>query len=50
MRIGKHDQPFSAICTSDADSITVRGKDLCEDIIGKFDFSKIGRASCRERV
>ena len=39
MRIGKQDQPFSAICTSDADSITVRGLDLCEDIIGKFDFS-----------
>lgn len=39
MRIGKQDQPFSAICTSDADSITVRGLDLCEDVIGKFDFS-----------
>lgn len=39
MRIGKQDQPFSAICTSDAESITVRGRDLCEDIIGKFDFS-----------
>lgn len=39
MRIGKQDQPFTAICTSDADSITVRGLDLCEDIIGKFDFS-----------
>lgn len=39
MRIGKQDQPFSAICTSDAESITVRGKDLCGDIIGKMDFS-----------
>ncbi len=39
MRIGKQDQPFSAICTSDADSITVRGKDLCSDIIGRLDFS-----------
>jgi citrate synthase len=39
MRIGKQDQPFSAICTSDAHSITVRGKDLCGDIIGQFDFS-----------
>lgn len=39
MRIGKQDQPYSAICTSDADSITVRGLDLCGDIIGKMDFS-----------
>ncbi len=39
MRIGKQDQPYSAICTSDAESITVRGKDLCGDIIGKMDFS-----------
>mgnify|MGYP000494012954 CR=1 FL=1 len=39
MRIGKQDQPFSAICTSDAHSITVRGKDLCGEIIGQFDFS-----------
>lgn len=39
MRIGKQDQPFTAICKSDADSITVRGRDLCQDIIGKMDFS-----------
>lgn len=39
MRIGKQDAPFTAICTSDAESITVRGRDLCQDIIGKFDFS-----------
>ena len=39
MRIGKQDQPFSAICTSDAHSITVHGRDLCGDIIGQFDFS-----------
>ncbi|GAA0266583.1 citryl-CoA lyase [Alteraurantiacibacter aestuarii] len=39
MRIGKQDQPFSAICKSDATSITVRGRDLCGDIIGKMDFS-----------
>lgn len=38
MRIGKEDQPFTAIATSDADSITVRGLDLCEDLIGKIDF------------
>ncbi|WCL53265.1 citryl-CoA lyase [Gimibacter soli] len=39
MRIGKQDQPFSAICTSDAESITVRGKDLVGDLIGKTDFT-----------
>ena len=39
MRIGKQDEPFTSICTSDADSITVRGLDLCEDIIGKIDFT-----------
>lgn len=39
MRIGKQDAPFSAICTSDAESITVRGHDLCGDIIGKLDFT-----------
>jgi len=39
MRIGKQDQPFSAICTSDAESITVRGRELVGDIIGKTDFT-----------
>src|SRR5690606_28038083 len=39
MRIGKQDAPYSAICTSDADSITVRGKDLVGEIIGKMDFT-----------
>jgi len=39
MRIGKQDEPFTSICTSDAESITVRGLDLCEDIIGKIDFT-----------
>jgi len=39
MRIGKQDQPFTAIAKSDAHSITVRGLDLCGDIIGKMDFS-----------
>jgi citrate synthase len=39
MRIGKQDAPFTSICTSDAESITVRGLDLCEDIIGKIDFT-----------
>ncbi|OYY90995.1 MAG: citryl-CoA lyase [Sphingomonas sp. 28-66-16] len=39
MRIGKQDAPYSAICTSDATSITVRGHDLCGDIIGQMDFT-----------
>lgn len=40
MRIGKQDSPYSAIATSDADTITVRGRDLCGDLIGKIDFTR----------
>lgn len=39
MRIGKQDAPLTSICTSDAHAIKVRGLDLCEDIIGKIDFT-----------
>jgi len=39
MRIGKQDQSFTAIATSDAESITVRGLDLCDELIGKIDFT-----------
>lgn len=39
MRIGKQDNAHTSICTSTAENITVRGYDLCEDIIGKVDFS-----------
>lgn len=39
MRIGKQDSAFTAIATSDADSITVRGLDLCGDLIGKIGFT-----------
>src|SRR5690606_27583637 len=39
MRIGKQDAPYSAICTSDAKSITVRGRDLTGEIVGKMDFT-----------
>lgn len=39
MRIGKQDNNYTAICTSDAESITVRGLDLCSDVIGKMDFT-----------
>jgi citrate synthase len=40
MRIGKQDDAFTSICTSNASSITVRGKDLCNDIIGEWDFTR----------
>ena len=39
MRIGKQDRPFSAISTSTPETITVRGKDLCGEIVGKLDFT-----------
>ena len=39
MRIGKQDKAHSAICTSTAENITVRGHDLVEDIMGKMDFT-----------
>lgn len=38
MRIGKQDNAVTAIATSDADSITVRGFDLCSELIGAVDF------------
>lgn len=39
MKIGKSTQPRSAISTSDADRIVVRGEDLASDLIGKISFS-----------
>ena len=39
MRIGKQDQPFSAISTSTPEAITVRGKDLVGELIGQVDFT-----------
>ena len=39
MRIGKQDQAFTAIATSDAESVTVRGHDLCDELIGKINFT-----------
>lgn len=39
MRIGKQSNPYTAIATSDAQSITVRGRDLCHDLIGHIGFS-----------
>ena len=38
MRIGRQDSAFTAIATSDADTITVRGLDLCAELIGRIDF------------
>lgn len=39
MRIGKQDNAVTSICTSDASSITVRGLDLCNEVIGQWDFT-----------
>lgn len=39
MRIGKQDNAFTSIATSDPKSITVRGLDLASEIIGKLDFT-----------
>lgn len=38
MKIGKSTVPRTAICTSDADTIVVRGKDLSRELIGKLSF------------
>lgn len=39
MRIGKQENNFTAIATADADTITVRGRDLCSELIGKIGFT-----------
>lgn len=39
MRIGKQDGAFTAIATSDAETITVRGHDLCSQLIGQIGFT-----------
>jgi citrate synthase len=39
MRIGKQDGAYTAIATSDEKSITVRGLDLCEELIGRIGFT-----------
>src|SRR5687768_1623668 len=38
-RIGKSTVPRTAISTSDEHSITVRGEDLCRELIGRISFS-----------
>jgi len=40
MKIGKHTQPRTSICTSDEHTIVVRGQDLCRDLIGRLSFSE----------
>lgn len=40
MRIGRQDQPFTAIATSTADAINIRGRDLCRDLIGTMGFTE----------
>lgn len=39
MKIGRETTPKTAISTSNADTIVVRGKDLCQDLIGQTSFS-----------
>ncbi|MBO3761604.1 citryl-CoA lyase [Ciceribacter sp. L1K22] len=39
MRIGKQDNAHTAIATSDAETITVRGLDLCNELIGQIGFT-----------
>lgn len=39
MKIGKETVPRTCISTSDEHTITVRGEDLCEDLIGKVSFT-----------
>ena len=39
MRIGKQDLAYTAIATSDAETITVRGLDLCSELIGTIGFT-----------
>jgi citrate synthase len=40
MRIGKQTGALTAIATSDADTITVRGLDLCSEVIGEIGFTE----------
>src|SRR5690606_15608651 len=39
MKIGRQEHRSSALSTSHADTIIVRGKDLCQDLIGKVGFT-----------
>ena len=35
----KKDNPVTHLCTSDVDSITIRGKDLCNELMGHMNFT-----------
>lgn len=39
MKVGKQDNAFTAICTSDMHTINVRGKELAGELIGRIGFS-----------
>lgn len=39
MKIGRQTERASAICASNADSIIVRGRDLCAELIGRIGFT-----------
>lgn len=39
MKIGKSTVPHTAICTSDENTIVIRGQDLCQDLIGHISFT-----------
>ena len=39
MKIGRETTPKTAICTSNAEQIIVRGQDLCDDLIGHTSFT-----------
>jgi citrate synthase len=40
MKIGRQEHRSSSLSTSSADTIVVRGKDLCRDLIGKVSFTE----------
>ena len=35
----KKDNPVTHLCTSNVDSITIRGKDLCNELMGHMNFT-----------
>lgn len=39
MKIGRQTQRHTAICTSNAETIVVRGQDLCRDLLGRTSFT-----------